>query len=146
MRKCKIIVVLLLVFGCKKSEKPNVSTATPLEFKIDGTWDDYKHVINGTTYEVNSSLNLKNDGTYFDFGFTYPWHCIPGANSDDNGSWTYNKTTKKLTIVTNKPPLGSASNFSQVTMEVISLTENELIVNFISPACTNQHVEVTFKR
>jgi len=151
MRKLSLLLFVgaLLLSSCKKEEKepstPTTTNTVNVSEDIIGTWNEAQHMINGDDYSQTSlTISFFSNGTYTTNQFTYPWHCEPGASSADSGQWEYNSTTKVLTLTSTKPQEGHPNNV--LSSEVTSFTQNEMVIEFVSPSCQSQNVEITFHR
>lgn len=129
-----IIVISVAQVSCEKTESDVV-----------GTWDEANHLINGQdNSNTTKNITFLENGNYTTNTFTYPWHCEPGAAVPDNGTWTYNQSSKIITLTSSKPLDGHSTN--SLSADVISFKDDQMIWEFTSPACPSQNVEITFQR
>lgn len=151
MRKLSLLLFVgaLVLSSCKK-EDPEPTTPTPtnpvnVSTDIIGTWNEAQHLINGVDYsQTSKTISFFSNGTYTTNQFTYPWHCEPGANTADSGQWEYNSTTKILTLISTKPQESHTNDV--LSSEITSFTQNEMVIEFVSPSCPSQNVVITFHR
>lgn len=152
-----IWISLLAFTSCKKEEPTPIPTSgsnnsANVAMDIVGTWSEAQHIIDGNSYGVGETISFFSNGT-FTSQFTYPWHCQPGANSEDSGTWSYNGTSSTLTLISTKPQSVWNENAQQWTtydydtqiMNVTSFSSNEFIVEFGDVNC-GQNVQITFHR
>lgn len=151
MRKIGLLLFVgVLAIGSCEKEEPEPTTPTPtnpvnVSTDIIGTWNEAQHLINGVDYSQTSrTISFFSNGTYTTNQFTYPWHCEPGASTADSGQWEYNSTTKVLTLTSTKPQESHTNNV--LSSEITSFTQNEMVIEFVSPSCPSQNVVITFHR
>lgn len=145
MKKSILCLVLLGVtmVSCKKN----------FDKTIIGEWTETEHIIDGSEYDVETTINFHEDGSYITKGFTYPWHCEPGAKNDDIGTWSYDKKDKTLLLTSTKTQshwdeyaqqFATHSNAKQI-MNVTLIKNKTFKVEFTDVNC-DQTVKLTFSK
>ena len=129
-----LIPVGFVLLSCEKDESD-----------IVGSWDEAQHLVNGDNFtEPSRQVTFLDDNTYHTTGFTYPWHCEPGAASADNGTWNYDGNTKIITLTSTKPQETHSHNV--VAVEITSFVKDQMVFEFTSPSCSSQNVTITLQR
>lgn len=156
-----IIIALLFSTSCSKEkdspEPAPTTTSTPtlnFETNLIGTWNEAQHIIDGDDFSSSGeTISFFSNGSYTTVGFTYPWHCEPGAKNDDSGVWSYDSNNNILTLNSTKAQIhwdAMSSQWishgnSEQSMNVVSFTANEFKVQFSDVNCS-QNVVLTFHR
>ncbi|MBL1232439.1 MAG: hypothetical protein COA31_006955 [Flavobacteriales bacterium] len=152
-----IIIVLLFSTSCSKDKDTPEPTPTPtinFETNLIGTWNEAQHIIDGDDFSSSGeTISFFSNGSYTSVGFTYPWHCEPGAKNDDSGVWSYDSNNNILTLNSTKAQVhwdAMSSQWishgnSEQSMNVVSFTANEFKVQFSDVNCS-QNVVLTFHR
>lgn len=158
-----IIIVLILISSCSKDEAPassntsSASTCSNFSANLVGVWNIGSHEYDEGNGFINTgttgTMTFLSSGTYTHSNFTYAWHCEPGANTADSGTWSYDSGTNKLTLNSTKPQSttdqwGNTLNysFSQIQPNILSCSSNELVFQFQGNQCTDQQIKITLVR
>ena len=163
-----ITLTALMLVGCSKDEEEIVTPApTPTNAPVFTTCSNFTSNLVGVwnlgahEYDENNgngfyntgetgTMTFLSNGSYTHSDFTYAWHCEPGANEADAGSWSYDQVTNKLTLYSTKSQTDIQFGFTHsnptISPDIISCSPNQVIFQYTGITCTYQTIKITLIR